>query len=157
MHWRNFYNNRMYSNLVIMVLLPWRSFQAQQYIFLLKSPHMGLSSLCLDAILKGNIGILPYWEPHYHVCIYLVHSQFTSVSVDLVIIPETGHISPRFNVVFYDKFPQFHSWGKAKYPQVGHILCKTAHKVAHQRILTSETLSSLHILRNIPENPQVMI
>ena len=58
-------------------------------------------------------------------------------------------------MVFDDEFTHFHSWGKAKYPQIGQILCNTAHKLVHQIILTSRILNSLHILRKIPGKLQL--
>ena len=63
----------------------------------------------LDARLQGNIVGLPYWEPCSHAGIYFGHSQFHAVSVDLVLNPVTGNVSPQFHVMFDDKFPQFHS------------------------------------------------
>ena len=54
-------------------------------------------------------------------------------------------------------FPQLHPWEKAQYPQIGHILCNTAQKAVHQRILTSRTVGSLHILRKIPVKTQAKI
>ena len=52
-------------------------------------------------------------------------------------------------------FPLFHSWGKAEYPQIGQIFCNTSHKVVHKRKLTSRTLGSLHIFREIPAKTQL--
>ena len=52
-------------------------------------------------------------------------------------------------------FTQFHKLGKEKYPQIGHILCKSAHKVVHQIILTPSILGSLKILRKIPAKLQL--
>ena len=56
MHWRNSQNNLMNPRWIMMGLLPWRIFQEQQQRLLLKSPHMGLSSLCLGCNnVKQNI------------------------------------------------------------------------------------------------------
>ena len=59
----------------------------------------------LDAILKFNISVLPKYEPQSCAGIYLGHSTFHSVSVALVLNPETDHVSSQFNVVFDYEFP----------------------------------------------------
>ena len=56
---------------------------------------------------------------------------------------------------FMMNFPQFHSWGKTQYPQIGHILCNTDHREVQRRTLTSRILGSLHILSKIPDKAQV--
>ena len=84
--------------------LPWRSFQVNQHILLLKSPHMGMSSLCLRCNIIRQYICKSKWEPLSCAGMYLVHSPFHVVSVALFINPETGYVSPQFHVVFDDEF-----------------------------------------------------
>ena len=84
---------------------PMEKFSGTTTDMYLKNRHTwGCPVYVLDAIFKGNISGLPKWEPHSHAGIYLGHSPFHAVSVALVLNPETGHVSPQFNVVFYDEF-----------------------------------------------------
>ena len=48
--------------------------------------------------------------------IYLVHSPFHAVSVDMVLNPENFHVSPKFYVVFDNAFSAFAFMRKDKIP-----------------------------------------
>ena len=45
------------------------------------------------------------WEPRSRAVIYFGYSPFHAGSVDLVLNPATGNVSPQFHLVFHDKFP----------------------------------------------------
>ena len=47
-----------------------------------------------DAVFQGNISGLPKWETQSGTGIYIGHSPFHAVSVDLVLNPATSHVSP---------------------------------------------------------------
>ena len=71
----------------------------------LKNHHIWGCRVCvLDTIFQGGISGLPKWEPCPIAGFYPVHSPFNSGSVDMVLNPTTGHVSPQFYVVFYDGF-----------------------------------------------------
>ena len=57
-----------------------------------------------DTVFTGNIAGLPKRSSRSRDGVYLGHSLFHAWSLALVINPETGHISPKFHVVFDDDF-----------------------------------------------------
>ena len=57
----------------------------------------------MDVILQFNIVGLPKWEPRLREVIYLGNSPFRAGSVDLVLKPETCHVSLQFHMVFDDE------------------------------------------------------
>ena len=58
----------------------------------------------MDVILQFNIVGLPKWEPRLREVIYLGNSPFRAGSVDLVLKPETCHVSLQLHMVFDDEF-----------------------------------------------------
>ena len=70
----------------------------------------------MDAILQGNIAGLTKCEHHSHTGIYLGYSPFNAGSVDLVLNPETGLVSPQFCVVFDDEVSTVPFMSKGKIP-----------------------------------------
>ena len=88
-------------------------------------------------------------------CIYLGNSLYHAGSVAMVLNTATGHVSPQFHVIFDDEFTQFHSLGKAQYPQIVKTLCNAYNKEAHQIIFAPSKLVSLQILSKIPDKTKV--
>lgn len=58
----------------------------------------------LDSKLQSGTGIIPKWEPHTRLGIYVGHSPCHAGSVTLVLNPKTLHVSPQFHVVFDNNF-----------------------------------------------------
>ena len=58
----------------------------------------------LDSRLQDGPGKIPKWYPRAWAVIYLEHSIVHANSVALVLNPNTGHVSPQFNCVFYGHF-----------------------------------------------------
>ena len=77
------------------------------YITIKNHHTWGCPVYVLDAILQGKISRLHNWKPQSLAGIYPVHSPFHAGSVDLVLNPETGPVSPQFNVLFDDEFSTF--------------------------------------------------
>ena len=98
----------MYASWMMMGLLPWKFFQAQQQTFLLKITTHGAIQF-MSIFLQGNISGIPKWGPRSRVGIYNGHSQFHAGSVAMVLNPATGHVLPKFHLLFHDEFPQLHS------------------------------------------------
>jgi hypothetical protein len=57
----------------------------------------------LDATLQDGHK-LPKWAPHAHLGVFLGFSTLHSSQVPLVMNDDTGKISPKFHVIFDDKF-----------------------------------------------------
>ena len=74
------------------------------YITIKNHQTWGCPVYVLDEIFKVNIYGLPKWETCSRAGICLFHSPFNSISVALVLNPETGHVSYQFNLVFDNDF-----------------------------------------------------
>ena len=157
-NWSPLHKNWMNSSWKKMGLLLCRSFQAQQQTLLLKSPHMGLSSLCLVCKIKIK-----------HRCTTQVVTPLTysSLSWSLTISCKVSISGSKFSNWLYLTSISccfwwwiFHSSinkGRHKNPQIGQILCNRAHRAVYQEIFDSRILGPLQILTKIPSKTQVMI
>ena len=136
--------------MMMRLLLPWRSLQAQyQILLIIITPHGAVQLLCWNQYCKATY--LDYPIEHLSLeDIYLGKSPFHAGSVYIVLNQETCIFYLNLMWSLMMNFPQLHSWGKSKYLQIGQILCNTAHTVAHRRILTSGIIGSIQIFNNIP-------
>ena len=58
-----------------------------------------------DSCLQAAGGAVPQkWQPRSKIGVYIGHSPFHAVSAVLVFSPLTGRVSPKYHVVFDDKF-----------------------------------------------------
>jgi hypothetical protein len=48
--------------------------------------------------------MIPKWEPHARMGIYVGRSPAHASNVALILDPRTGHVSPQFHAVFNDDF-----------------------------------------------------
>ena len=48
--------------------------------------------------------MVPKWEPHAHMDLYIGHSLSHATNIALILNPCTGNVSPQFHVVFDDDF-----------------------------------------------------
>ena len=58
----------------------------------------------LDARLQSGIITCPKCEPRSRLGIYIGHSPADELTVALFLNPRTGHVSPKFNMVFNNLF-----------------------------------------------------
>jgi hypothetical protein len=76
---------------------------------ILQRAHVfGCPVYVLDVALQDGKKI-PKWNPWARLGLFLGFSDLHSSQVPLVLIVESGHTSPRFHVIFDDKFETIHS------------------------------------------------
>ena len=73
------------------------------YIYLKNHHPQGCTVYVLDSIFQGNMSGILKWKPQSRAWIYHGHSTLNVLSVDLVLNPATGYVSPKFHVVFDDE------------------------------------------------------
>ena len=75
----------------------------------LKHYHtFGCPVYILDSRSQTNPKGVPKWEPQSRLGIYVGHSPAHAGSVELVLNPKTGLVSPQYHVVYDDQFSTFH-------------------------------------------------
>ena len=88
--------------------IPLKKFSGVQSDVGIKTFHTWICAVyVLDYGLQDGHVKLPKWNPRSRAGIYLGQSALHASSVDLVLNPQTGHVSPRFNCVFYDHITTF--------------------------------------------------
>ena len=78
----------------------------------------GFPVFVLEAQLQIGPEEIPKWEPRARSLVYIGHSPFHKGSVALVLNTRTGHVSPKYHVVFDDTFSTVENTRKVTVPDL---------------------------------------
>ena len=108
-------------------LSPLEKFSRVRHKFTFKNEHpLFCPVYVLDSRLESQgIGV-PRWEPRSDVGVYLGHSPEHASSVAMVLNLNTGHVSPKYHVIFDDDFSTVPYLRSKEEPPNWEQLCKTS-------------------------------